>query len=305
MIFFKTVTFAIAMFIGGQAQAWTATAISNGHSFISYNNDTPQQAETEALKGCRSKSDDCKLIGKPLTGTAVVLARGIGGWGHSANPTPQVAANNALASCKKNAKNCTIDNIVWDSGATWSASAIRDDAFFVHINAATQKEAETKAIQLCEKNSSEVGSCKIHKEMSTNAHAYYAKAHSKSSQGLGLSETPVGAKRQAMEACENGLSKGDACIVEIWVENSGPKAEPVQFQKLVAQIEKAKIQQSKAVISKVKSETFVECTNQCFNGSCIRTFKNGRKEKWQAPRTFDPFTNNSGWDLTTNACGQH
>lgn len=46
----------------------------------------------------------------------------------------------------------------------------------------------------------------------------------------------------------------------------------------------------------------VRCSNVCTNGSCVRTFENGRKERWQAPRVYDPFKNDWTWD--TNSCGQ-
>jgi hypothetical protein len=45
------------------------------------------------------------------------------------------------------------------------------------------------------------------------------------------------------------------------------------------------------------------CTNNCTNGSCVRTFPDGLQERWQAPRKLDPFTQNWEWDTTTNACG--
>jgi len=48
----------------------------------------------------------------------------------------------------------------------------------------------------------------------------------------------------------------------------------------------------------------VRCSNSCTNGSCVRTFENGRKERWQAPRVYDAINNNWTWDITTNACGQ-
>lgn len=48
----------------------------------------------------------------------------------------------------------------------------------------------------------------------------------------------------------------------------------------------------------------VRCSNVCTNGSCLRTFENGRTERWQAPRIRDPFSNNWTWDINTNACGQ-
>lgn len=46
----------------------------------------------------------------------------------------------------------------------------------------------------------------------------------------------------------------------------------------------------------------VRCSNVCTNGNCVRTFENGRKERWQAPRVYDPFKNDWTWD--TNSCGK-
>lgn len=55
--------------------------------------------------------------------------------------------------------------------------------------------------------------------------------------------------------------------------------------------------------ARTTSVNTLSCTNQCVNGSCLRTFSNGRQERWQAPRNFNPLTNNWEWDTTTNACG--
>lgn len=45
----------------------------------------------------------------------------------------------------------------------------------------------------------------------------------------------------------------------------------------------------------------VTCTNHCTNGDCIRTFPDGRKERWRAPRVYDPISGNWTWE--TNSCG--
>lgn len=57
------------------------------------------------------------------------------------------------------------------------------------------------------------------------------------------------------------------------------------------------------VASLTQTNNVMRCTNQCQNGSCIRSFADGRKERWQAPRVYDAFTQNWEWDTTTNACG--
>jgi hypothetical protein len=42
------------------------------------------------------------------------------------------------------------------------------------------------------------------------------------------------------------------------------------------------------------------CTVNCVNGACIRQWPNGRSERFQAPRKFNPFT--SQWEWDTSGC---
>lgn len=51
------------------------------------------------------------------------------------------------------------------------------------------------------------------------------------------------------------------------------------------------------------SRNVLRCSNDCVNGNCVRTFEDGRKERWQAPRRYNPLTSNWEWDISTNACG--
>lgn len=45
----------------------------------------------------------------------------------------------------------------------------------------------------------------------------------------------------------------------------------------------------------------LHCTNTCYNGDCLRTFADGRQERWQAPRVYDPMSRDWKWD--TSSCG--
>jgi hypothetical protein len=56
-----------------------------------------------------------------------------------------------------------------------------------------------------------------------------------------------------------------------------------------------------AVQARTVSRNVLRCTNECVNGTCVRTFEDGRKERWQAPRVFR--FGNWEWDTTTNPCG--
>jgi hypothetical protein len=42
------------------------------------------------------------------------------------------------------------------------------------------------------------------------------------------------------------------------------------------------------------------CTVNCVNGACLRRWPNGRSERFQAPRKFNPFT--SQWEWDTSGC---
>lgn len=42
------------------------------------------------------------------------------------------------------------------------------------------------------------------------------------------------------------------------------------------------------------------CTVNCVNGACVRRWPNGRSERFQAPRKFNPFTSQFEWD--TSGC---
>lgn len=42
------------------------------------------------------------------------------------------------------------------------------------------------------------------------------------------------------------------------------------------------------------------CTVNCVNGDCVRRWPNGRSERFQAPRKFNPF--NSQWEWDTSGC---
>jgi hypothetical protein len=77
------------------------------------------------------------------------------------------------------------------------------------------------------------------------------------------------------------------------------------FDRREAQLHRElEMKERKAVAAQARtvSTNVLRCTNECFNGSCVRTFENGRKERWQAPRVFR--FGNWEWDTTTNACGR-
>ena len=87
------------------------------------------------------------------------------------------------------------------------------------------------------------------------------------------------------------LQQVPAIVEKYKVTLSGPDEPPTSAQS------------SKNTVSTTHQVNRTSCTNDCTNGSCVRTFSDGTKEKWQAPRSFDPINQNWGWDTSTNACG--
>lgn len=96
---------------------------------------------------------------------------------------------------------------------------------------------------------------------------------------------------------EQGLLKG----FKQTRENGVPLPDFAAVAKQVAAI---RARQQRQAQQQVRSQqhNVVSCTNRCVNGACVRTFANGRKENWQAPRVYDALKNDWTWD--TNSCGQ-
>ena len=110
------------------------------------------------------------------------------------------------------------------------------------------------------------------------------------------------------------LAAVDRLVKDTWVGKNGrlsgferarEDGVPLPDLKRAAAVEKRLMAAAQPAAQQVATRSQqvnrVTCTNQCFNGDCIRTFPDGRKERWQAPRVFDPFSRDWKWD--TNSCG--
>lgn len=107
----------------------------------------------------------------------------------------------------------------------------------------------------------------------------------------------------------------DSGIFEVFVNNWAAVAEPGlpaptaknimgTYKTWVNERQRKAIQAEQRIQkAATRNRTNMSCSNECFNGSCVRTFSDGKKEHWKAPRTFNPLTNNWEWDILTNACG--
>lgn len=98
---------------------------------------------------------------------------------------------------------------------------------------------------------------------------------------------------------EDGIPLPDA------VKVSKIKATIDRVARVLAESEARRANQPKSVqvASTSRTSNRSYCENSCVNGMCIRSFPNGTKERWQAPRIYNPLISNWEWDITTNACG--
>ncbi|NMV41955.1 DUF4189 domain-containing protein [Ralstonia insidiosa] len=297
----------VSIVFSNHAFAWGATAVGDGNvHFTYYDAPTAQEAEQRALVGCANKTANCRLATKrAVRSTAMMMAVGDGGWAQAADPNPDEAAKDALASCKKITNGCRIESAIWDSTPYWGAMAVGDDFLFIKTGAETQEEAERTAVERCQSASATKSGCAARRDFSTSAHVYYAVAKGAGSTGFAFNSSAEKAKAEALKYCEDGKKDSKPCLVKQTFESVGAPAAPTSMRRWIAEAEKAsKPRRAKpAVVATTASRNIVRCTNRCTNGSCVRTFENGRTERWQAPRVYDPFTQNWKWDTDTNACG--
>lgn len=288
------------------AQAWEATAVGDDNSsYMAYGEDGPDEAKAAALKGCSENHGGCQIVAAPVNRMAVVYAVGDGGWGHSTKRDPEKAMQHALASCAKVAKHCRVANAVWDKGTIWSAIAYSKNAMFVNTDQ-TRADAEKDALAGCRKlDNSPTSDCAVHPDNSFEGHLFYERAGTADGTSwIGRGRTRDDAKEDAMTNCNKSKAPGASCKLDDkdFMETKAPTPAPASMQKVLAQVEKSqKAAQAREVRSETTSRNTVTCYNQCVNGDCLRTFSNGRRERWQAPRVFDPFTNDWKWD--TSSCG--
>ena len=291
--------------------AWMALASdAYSNTSIYFGADTPEEATREAMKMCEAKHTGCK-VGKPVNATAMVVAKGTGGWGSAADPTPEKAEATALEECRKRARNCKVRQAVWDPGVVWAALATGGNRSFLRLNADSKEQAEADALVGCRKDSNQPQACTISPVFTQSARMHYARAFNDNSTtvGYGVSHTTEKAKALALKGCAEQAQGDTRCTIDRLGLNESNKPEPKGIARLRALAERNAAAASapppapRATVATTTSSNVLRCSNKCVNGSCVRTFDNGRKERWNAPRVFDPFTRNWEWDITTNACG--
>jgi len=290
------------------ALAAAAVAVGDGnYTHTSRDYDNIAAASAAALKGCAEEVANCKILITSAGPGAIALAKADNGMFASAQPTPEAAQKAALAGCRKSYKNCKFTALYWEEGATWAAWGYAKDpagnlaSTFFTYEADSEAGAKEEAIQGCEKR--QTGDKPYKCEASTRQGDWaYVEVTSPSHHTVQLDATLNGALASGMSTCKAQSRPGDVCKATAKFFNQGGRKAPASFARLASLTETAR-QARQAQRREVTTHAVqnLSCTNNCMNGSCVRTFPNGRTEHWQAPRVFDPFTNDWKWD--TSSCG--
>lgn len=92
-------------------------------------------------------------------------------------------------------------------------------------------------------------------------------------------------------------------LIETWAragETDLPAPKPAQIKAAIERWQKAQPKPRAAVRENVNSSQTNSCQVNCVNGDCVRRWPNGKSERFQAPRKFNPF--NSQWEWDTSGC---
>ena len=309
----RSTIFAVALGASASsAFAAAAVAVGDGNfTYTSRNYDNVDEASAAALKGCAEDAGNCKILITTAGPGAIALAKGDDGMFASAESTPEAARKAALAGCRKSYKNCKFTALYWEEGGTWSAWGYGKDkagniasTFFTYA-ADSETEAKAQAIQGCEKRqtSDTPYQCEARARQGDWA---YVEVTSPSYFTVQLDATLKAALAAGMRFCKEKSKPGDVCKATAQFFNQGSRKAPAAFAKLASLTEMAREsgqqrrQERRQQVNThaIQNQT---CTNHCMNGSCVRTFPNGRTEHWQAPRVFDPLINDWKWE--TSSCG--
>lgn len=300
----------IAALLAGSAPAVlaaAAVAASDGsYTYAATNFDSLDEAKAAALEGCGQMTSGCTILVSTTDAEAIAVAKGKGGLSAAIRATPEAARKEALAQCQKSYKDCKFTALYWEGGTKWAAWGKAKDeqgtlkASYFAYGYDSEADARQAAIEGCTKQQGDAKpyACET---LVQSGDWTYAQADSNSYSSIFLRERQADAASAALAECKARSKPGDTCKLTQFV-NPGKRKAPASFAKLAklteVEREKARPAQRQVATRAVQNLT---CTNDCVNGSCVRTFPNGRTEKWQAPRVFDPFTNDWKWE--TNSCG--
>lgn len=316
MLFKKMLSLSVLLLstlaITPNAFAWTAVASSSSkdYAFIVYGVQDAAKAKELAIEGCneRSGTNDCSAF-LTATGSKTIVAlvsNNAGGWFASSREDLDEAISVAMKNCKKESSICTLKNIAWDGVSPFAAIASFNgemiaDTVRLHTD---RSVAMSRALEACKSVSPTPEKCTSNFFNDSSFIAYSEPVDNAAESYVTVDSSKEIAEKNSLKNC-NDLYKKKCKIVSSF-QSGKIMPVPKNVQKKMDELEaikKAKNQAPKPTPVALNSRQSVTCHNDCINGNCVRTFSDGRKERWQAPRVYNGFTNSWDFDITTNACG--
>lgn len=294
---------------GTSAASHGAAAVAKGDRNYTYtivNADDTDSARSEALAECVQRASNCRILTATPHAGALAMAKGDDGMYVQHHADPARARALALANCKASYKNCRFVAIYWEQGTSWGAvgrqrkgDGALHDIYFEHSHA-SQALASDAVMARCKADIAPGSGNSCDVTMQRRGAWTYVLAESKNGSGMGIAETAGEATEKAMNSC-SGLSKPEnPCKVTKTIASRALQPEPATYAAVAAQTRAASPPRPVAA-RPAATNGRLTCSNRCVNGNCVRTFPNGRSERWQAQQVFDPFTNNWKWE--TSSCG--
>ena len=292
------------------SHAAVAVAVGDGnytHTVTAYAD--LEEAKAVALKKCAQEANNCQLSVWGRNAGAVALAKGKGGMFTAMADTPEAARNEAMAGCRKSYKGCEFSALYWEPGGPWAAWAYAQDergemvGNYVVTEYGTEAGAKKEAVAGCEEQQKALPkkACTVLAQRGLWA---VASVRAKDYLAVYTGQGKDDAVATAMANCRKNAPDPARCKLENVFANPGEQAQPKSFDKVYAATVQARQRRAEArQADNVRTSAVrqLTCQNNCVNGSCVRTFPDGRKERWQAPRVFDSLTNDWKWE--TNSCG--
>ena len=265
------------------------------------------QAKQAALEKCEQVSANCKILVWGAEAGAIAIVKGDDGTSAQISDTPVQAHQSAMLNCRKYYKNCRFTALYWEPGVKWAALvASRDERgantmYFFNHDYLSEADATKATLAACQASKpGATDQCAAIKAF--HGTWFYALASSSSRTGVAVGKTRAEAEADALDGCRNkGGEARDACKITGSAVNQGPQRAPASFAAVAALTEQARGARKQVRVATAPAARSLSCTNRCVNGSCVRTFADGRTQRWQAQQTFDPFTNTWKWD--TSSCG--
>lgn len=296
----KTILFVFSIFLSINAHAWTAIAYGeNGHIHLENEGYSKEYTEKGAIQACNEYDENCSIILSGPGENFFAVVRYDGGVWAAYDKVLKTAEKIALDRCnKEKKKNCRVSQVTWDGlGNIFSLSTDgeRDFGGFSYLT----EKANELSLQNCKKESKSPDKCKF--KSISDGFISVSNSEKTGLSGWSSDSDPESSKKNSIKYCGQ-----DDCKVIVHFKSGEIKPAPKELAIRVSELEKKEKAEKLKLEKKqgpLKNVGRITCTNQCINGSCVRTFADGRKEKWTAPRVFNPLTNTWDWDINTNACG--